>query len=153
LSKYAEKVAEVARFIPSTRERVSWSVYGRSVVAHDRVVNMPRAIVYTATWYAMGLPPTLLDAPTIVELAKRDKLDVLLKAMPTLKAELTYDAQFYDAATAEKYVGPQLVKAVEEALDYLDIKERSGGIYQALLRSPRNESNVLAAGKYRRFLG
>jgi phosphoenolpyruvate carboxylase len=153
LSKYAAKVVEVARLVPSTRERVSWTVYGRSVVAHDRVVNMPRAIVYTATWYAMGLPPTLIDAPTIVELAKQDKLDAVLKALPTLKAELTYDAQFYDPATAEKYVGPELVKIVEEALDYLDIKERSSGIYQALLRSPRNESNVLAAGKYRKFLG
>jgi len=50
-------------------------------------------------------------------------------------------------------VGSQLVKAVEEVLDYLDIKERSSGIYQALLRSPRNESNVLAAGKYSKFLG
>jgi phosphoenolpyruvate carboxylase len=38
----------------------------------------------------MGLPPTFLDAPTIVELAKQDKLDTVLKALPTLKAELTY---------------------------------------------------------------
>jgi phosphoenolpyruvate carboxylase len=77
----------------------------------------------------------------------------VLKDLPTLRAELAYDAQFYDGAAAEKYVGPQLVKAVEEALDYLDIKERSGSTYQVLLRSPRNESNVLAAGKYRKFLG
>jgi len=153
LSKYADRVAEVARFVPSTRERVSWTVYGRAVVAHDRVVNMPRAIVYTATWYAMGLPPTLLDAPTIVELAKVDKLDIVLKALPTLRAELEFDAQFYDPATAERFVGSEIVKVVEEALDYLDIRERSSGIYQALLRSQRNESNVLAAGKYRKFLG
>jgi len=153
LSKYAEKVAEIARIIPSTRDRVSWTIYGRSVVAHDRVVNMPRAIVYTASWYAMGLPPIFLDAETLVELARQDKLDAVLKALPSLKHEWTYDAQFYDPVTAEKYVGPELVKSVTEALDYLGIRERSSGIYLMLLRSPRNESNVLAAGKYRKFLG
>ncbi len=153
LSKYADKVAEMARVIPSTRDRVSWTIYGRTIVGHDRVVNMPRAIVYTASWYAMGVPPTFLDAETIVELARQDKLNAVLKVLPSLRNEWSYDAQFYDPVTAEKYVGSELVKTIEEALDYLDIRERSSGIYLTLLRAPRNESNILAAGKYRKFLG
>jgi phosphoenolpyruvate carboxylase len=114
---------------------------------------MPRAIVYTSTWCAMGLPPILLDAPTVVELARGDKLDLLLKALPAYRKEVQYDAQFYDPATAERYLGEDFVKIVNEALDYLDVRERAAGTYLALLRMYRNESNIIAMAKYRKFLG
>ncbi|MCU7786741.1 phosphoenolpyruvate carboxylase [Pyrobaculum sp. 3827-6] len=153
VAKYADKIVEMARLVPPTRDRVSWSVYGRTLTLHDRVVNMPRAIVYTSTWYAMGLPPILLDAPTVVELARGDKLDLLLRALPAYRKEVQYDAQFYDPATAERYVGEDFVKVVNEALDYLDVRERAAGTYLALLRMYRNESNIIAMAKYRKFLG
>ncbi|ACB39366.1 phosphoenolpyruvate carboxylase [Pyrobaculum neutrophilum] len=151
--KYAERVVQVARLVPGTRDRVSWAVYGRNITAEDRVVNMPRAIVYTSTWYAMGLPPIFLDAPTVVELAKSDQLDVVLRALPTLKREWEYDAQFFDPQTAAKYTSEELVKTVQEAMDYLGINARASGTYLSLLRMNRNESNILAMGKFRKFLG
>ncbi|ABL87432.1 Phosphoenolpyruvate carboxylase [Pyrobaculum islandicum DSM 4184] len=151
--KFADRIVQMARLIPGTRDRISWTVYGRNITAEDRVVNMPRAIVYTSAWYAMGLPPTFLDAPTVVELAKSDKLDLVLKALPSLRREWEYDAQFYDPQVASRYTSEDFVKVVNEMLDYLGINLRANGTYLSLLRMNRNESNILAMGKYRKFLG
>ncbi|MEZ0318550.1 MAG: phosphoenolpyruvate carboxylase [Pyrobaculum sp.] len=153
LLKYVDKVVEVARLVPGTRDRISWKEYGRSVADGERVVNMPRAIVYTSTWYAMGFPPTLLDAPYVVELAKSDKLDEVFKVLPTYKKELEYDFEYFDPATAEKYLGGELVKAALEMADYLGLEARPSPTYLALLRMPRSEPNIIAMGKYRKFLG
>ncbi|CCC81750.1 phosphoenolpyruvate carboxylase [Thermoproteus tenax] len=153
VAKYVNALLEVARLVPSTRDRVSWKVYGRQFVAEDRAVNMPRAIVYTSTWYAMGLPPIFLDSPFIVKLAKEDRLDGLLKSLPTLKKEWEYDSEFFDYDTAAKYIGEELIKSVREAMDYMGINPRTNGAYAALLRMPRSESNIIAMGKYRKFLG
>ena len=151
--KYADKVIEVARLVPSTRDRVSWTAYGRTLTGGERVVNMPRAIVYTSAWYATGLPPTLLDAPYLLELAKSDKLDLVLKVLPTYLKELEYDLEFFDRATAEKYLDGEIVKAVVELADYLGLEARPNPAYATLLRMPRNEANIIALGKYRKFLG
>jgi len=151
--KYADKVIEVARLVPSTRDRVSWTAYGRTLTGGDRVVNMPRAIVYTSAWYATGLPPTLLDAPYLLELAKSDKLDLVLKILPAYLKELEYDLEFFEKATAEKYLDGEIVKAVLELTDYLGLEARPNPAYATLLRMPRNEANIIALGKYRKFLG
>ncbi|MEM0483386.1 MAG: phosphoenolpyruvate carboxylase [Pyrobaculum sp.] len=153
IAKYVDKVVEMARLVPSTRDRVSWKAYGRQLLTEGGAVHMPRAIVYTATWYALGLPPIYLDAPFIVKLAREDKLDRLLKALPTLRKEWEYDSEFFDGATVSKYLGDELVKVVKEAFDYLDISPRKSAAYTALLRMPRSESNIIAMGKYRKFLG
>ncbi len=86
----------MAKHIPSTRDRVNWKVYGRVFEMEDGSIILPRAIVYTSTWYAMGLPPTLLDAPFILESAKNDGLDLILKLLPMYRKELEYDARFFD---------------------------------------------------------
>jgi len=151
--KYADKVIEVARLVPSTRDRVSWTAYGRTLTGGERVVNMPRAIVYTSAWYATGLPPTLLDAPYLLELAKGDKLDLVLKALPAYLKELEYDLEFFDKATAERYLDVEIVKTVVELADYLGLEARPNPAYATLLRMPRNEANIIALGKYRKFLG
>lgn len=151
--KYVERMTEVARLVPGTRDRVSWKEYGRLFSHGDAVVNMPRAIVYTATWYAMGVPPTLLDAPYVVELAKSDRLDKVLKILPTYIKDLEYDLEFFDPATAEKFLGSGMVKAVLEVADYLGIDAKPKPAYLTLLRMPRSESNIIAMGKFRKFLG
>ena len=153
LLRHVDKVVEVAGLVPSTRDRVTWKEYGRSLLDGDRVVNMPRAIVYTSTWYAMGFPPTLIDAPYLLELAKSDRLDSVLKYLPTYRRELEYDYEFFDPQTAQKYVSEELVKAAIELADYLGIGTRPSPTYLALLRMPRSEPNIIALGKYRKFLG
>lgn len=153
VAKYIDKLLEMARLVPSTRDRVSWKVYGRQFLTEGGAVNMPRAIVYTAAWYALGLPPIYLDAPLVVKLAKEDKLDHLLKILPTLRKEWEYDSEYFDEDTASKHLGEELVKTVKEAFDYMGIVPRQSAAYAALLRMPRSESNIIALGKYRKFLG
>ncbi|KUO88780.1 MAG: phosphoenolpyruvate carboxylase [Thermoproteus sp. JCHS_4] len=153
VAKYIDVLLEVARLVPSTRDRVSWKVYGRQFLTQDGAVNMPRAIVYTAAWYAMGAPPIFLDAPYVVKLAREDKLDEVLKALPTLKKEWEYDSEFFDEEVAAKYLGEEFVKVVREAMDYMGVSPRGSVAYRALLRMPRSEPNIIALGKYRKFLG
>ncbi|AEA12427.1 Phosphoenolpyruvate carboxylase [Thermoproteus uzoniensis 768-20] len=153
VAKYVNVLVEVARLVPSTRDRVSWKIYGRQFLTQDGAVNMPRAIVYTSAWYAMGLPPIYLDAPYVVRLAKEDKLDEVLKALPTLRKEWEYDSEFFDEEVAARYLGEEVVRTVKEAMDYMGISPRESAAYKALLRMPRSESNVIAMGKYRKFLG
>lgn len=151
--KHVDKIVEVARLVPSTRDRVSWKDYGRSLLDGDRVVHMPRAIVYTSTWYAMGFPPTLIDAPFFLELAKSDRLDGVLRLLPTYRRELEYDYEFFDPHTAQRYVSGELVKAAVELADYLGVETKPSPTYIALLRMPRSEPNIIALSKYRKFLG
>ncbi|MEZ0248697.1 MAG: phosphoenolpyruvate carboxylase [Thermoproteus sp.] len=153
VTRYVDRLLEVARLVPSTRDRVSWREYGRALLGEGGVVNMPRAIVYTSAWYAMGLPPTLLDAPYLLELAKSDKLDVVLKILPTYERELEYDMEFFDKTVAEKYLGEDVTKSVLELADHLGLDIRPSPAYLALLRMPRSEPNIIALGKYRKFLG
>lgn len=153
LLKYVDKMLEVAKLIPSTRDRVSWTMYGREVANEDRSITMPRAIVFTSAWYAMGLPPTFLDADFIREAYKKDELDSLLKALPVLVKEWEFDAQYYSPEVVGNYLNDEIVKSIDEALDILGIKERASGPYLTLLKSPRNEANVIALGKLRKFLG
>jgi phosphoenolpyruvate carboxylase len=151
--KYLNRLLDVARLVPSTRDRVSWKSYGRKLDTNEGPVQIPRAIVYTSAWYAMGLPPTFLDAPYIIKLAKEDKLDTILKVLPALRAEWEYDSEYFDEKTASKYLDEDFVSTVKEAMDYLGINPRTNVTYAALLRMPRNEANILALGKYRKFLG
>ncbi|MFN3805041.1 MAG: phosphoenolpyruvate carboxylase [Pyrobaculum sp.] len=151
--RYVDRVTEVARLVPGTRDRVSWKEYGRLFSHGDAVVNMPRAIVYTATWYAVGVPPTLLDAPYVIELARSGRLDKVLKILPTYIKELEYDMEFFDPVTAEKFLGGEIVKAVLEMADHLGIDAKPNPTYLTLLRMPRSDSNIIAMGKFRKFLG
>jgi phosphoenolpyruvate carboxylase len=105
---YLPKIVEVASAIPSTRERVSWKQYGRTI--EEGGVQVPRAIVYTATWYFVGVPPTLLDAQFIAWAYKTDELDVILRALPALLDEWRYDSSFYCRKRAKNVLGEDLTK-------------------------------------------
>ncbi|MEM1903091.1 MAG: phosphoenolpyruvate carboxylase [Pyrobaculum sp.] len=151
--KHVDVVTEMARFVPSTRDRVSWREYGRVLGQGERVVNMPRAIVYTATWYSLGVPPTLLDAPYLLKLVRGDRLEIVKKTLPSYFKELEYDFEFFDPATAERFISGEVVRAVLELADYLGIKTKPNPAYTALLKMPRSESNIIAMAKFRKFLG
>jgi phosphoenolpyruvate carboxylase len=148
---YLPKIAEVASAIPSTRERVSWKQYGRTI--EEGGVQVPRAIVYTATWYFVGVPPTLLDAQFIAWAYKTDELDAILKALPALLDEWRYDSSFYCRKRAENVLGEDLIKKIDEALDIMGIKPEPDETYTALLNNAETQAHALALGRIRGFLG
>ncbi|MEM1532625.1 MAG: phosphoenolpyruvate carboxylase [Desulfurococcaceae archaeon] len=147
-------IEHVINLIPSTRDRISWRSYGRLVIdGENQVINVPRAIMYTAMWYNIGLPPTLLDSPYIVKLAKKDLLDDLLKALPQLVHEWSYDSSFYDPEISAKFIGDEGVKTVNEALEYMNVDVNPNRAYVAMLKQAQTEAHVIALGKLRKFLG
>jgi phosphoenolpyruvate carboxylase len=148
---YLPKIAEVASAIPSTRERVSWKQYGRTI--EEGGVQVPRAIVYTATWYFVGVPPTLLDAQFIAWAYETDELDAILRALPALLDEWRYDSSFYCRKRAENVLGEDLTKKIDEALDIMGIKPESDETYTALLNNAETQAHALALGRIRGFLG
>jgi phosphoenolpyruvate carboxylase len=147
---YLPKIVEVASAIPSTRERVSWKQYGRTI--EEGGVQVPRAIVYTATWYFVGVPPTLLDAQFIAWAYKTDELDAILRALPALLDEWRYDSSFYCRKRAKNVLGEDLTKKIDEALDIMGIKPEPDETYTALLNNAETQEHALALGRIR-FLG
>ncbi len=153
VGKYIDKLNSYATHIPQTRDRITWKVYGRVFMAEDKVLNTPRAIVYTATWYSIGVPPTLLDADLIIDLYKKDKIDLLFKYMPYLEKELRYDSQYYDPEIAIKRLDEDIVTKINNALDILGIKPEKLDVYRSLLELNPVEPHIVALGKIRGFLG
>lgn len=148
--KYGERVSEVSSLVPSTRDRVAWRVYGRSIINGDAILNVPRAIVFTATWYALGVPPTLLDAPFMLELNKRDELDYLFRLLPALPAELSFDSRFYDRHRAERLLDERIVREIDGLLDVLGIKPEPAHEMPPFTPS---SAYILAEARARGFLG
>jgi len=153
VNRYAEKVAEASLLVPSTRDRVPWTQYGRRVTTGDgRVVNMPRAIVYTATWYILGIPPTLIDLAALPRL-NDEQMELLRRLAPFLLDEIKYDLRFYDPAYAAQRLDDHIVKRINEGLDVLGLRPEPDPTYVELLRRTKTPGSVLGLGKYRKFLG
>jgi phosphoenolpyruvate carboxylase len=114
---------------------------------------VPRAIVYTATWYFVGMPPTLLDAQFIAWAYETDELDAILRALPALLDEWRYVSSFYCRKRAENVLGEDLIKKIDEALDIMGIKPESDETYTALLNNAETQAHALALGRIRGFLG
>jgi len=156
VSKHVEKVEKVAAVIPTTRERVPWSVYGRILDGPEgKLFRVPRAIVYTAAWYTLGFPPLLLDAGYLLKAIRQELFDsVVLKLVPGLVEELAYDAKYFCPQAAREHLGESTVKLAEELLDYLGIGERASEPYASMLkRACEHEQYASALGKLRGFLG
>ncbi len=152
IQKYLDAVREVSRLVPSTRDRVSWEAYGRAMKGGESF-RLPRAIVFTCSWYMMGLPPTMLDAPLIVSAYRNGGLDAILDALPSLQHEWRFDARFLDVETARRFLGDELVDSVLASLDIMGIRDYGYEPYTSLLRGAQGEANVIALGKLRKFLG
>ena len=148
---YIGKIAELANAIPSTRDRVSWREYGRVIEGVEW--RVPRAIVYTATWYFAGVPPTLLDARFIAWAYKNDVLDDVLRALPATVEEWKFESRFYSRERAEKTLGGEIVKDIDNAFDILGIKPEPDRTYITLLNSADTQPHAIALGRIRGFLG
>ncbi|MEM0340660.1 MAG: phosphoenolpyruvate carboxylase [Acidilobaceae archaeon] len=153
LAKYATTVSDFAKHIPTTRDRVSWKTYGRVIESDNGPFHMPRAIIYTSTWYLLGLPPTLLDASFIVQAYNEGFLDDLLKILPSLEREWNLDSLFYVPQAVEKRLGSNIVNTVNNALDILGIKPERNETYATILSLGPSEAVALALGRIRGFLG
>jgi len=152
-SRYVDVIHRISLVIPSTRERVSWRIYGRTLPTPRTELSVPRAIVYTCAWYTAGIPPTFLDAEFILHLARRELLDHLLKLLPHLIDEWLYDSTFYVREVAVNRLDEYVVKKIDEALDVLGIKPEPSESYEFLVRLNPVEPHILALGKIRGFLG
>jgi len=105
---------ELFNAIPSTRERVTYQKYGRSV---EKTV-IPRAIRFTAACYTAGIPPTLLDVEVLAKMNTKD-LDTVLSAYPGMLKDLMYDISFFNPEIASKYIPTDIVKTIKESVDTL----------------------------------
>lgn len=153
VSRYLEVLNKYSIHVPSTRDRVAWREYGRTIVIEDRILNVPRAIVYTSTWYLLGVPPLLLDADFIVEVYKGGELCEVLKYLPHLMEEWRYEMSFYVPEVAAKRLGDHIVNKVNEALDIMGMKPEPNETYKSILELNPVEAHVIALGKIRGFLG
>ncbi len=153
VARYLEAVGRVAQHVPQTRERVPWREYGRALKLDDRLLSVPRAIVFTAAWYTLGVPPTLLDAPFIVELSERGRLDELHDLLPALRLEWEYDARLYVPGVARRRLGDELVEVVNRALDAMGVQAEPDDTYARTLALNPVEEQVIAAARLRGFLG
>jgi phosphoenolpyruvate carboxylase len=153
VSRYLDALIKFASYVPTTRDRITWKEYGRTFGLDDRLLNVPRAIIYTATWYVLGLPPIFLDADFIIELYKSNEIDEALNYMPYLIEEWKYEAQFYAPSVASKRLDEAIVKRVNEALDYMGIKPEINETYKSILELNPVEPHVVALAKIRGFLG
>ena len=155
VARHAERIAQVASLIPVTRERVPWKAYGRVLESKNgRIYRVPRAIVYTASWYTLGFPPLLLDSSFLLKSIKQENFDsTLLKLIPGLIEELKFEAQFFYPPVARDHLDERTVNAAVELLDHLGIDTRAEGSYAMLLKEAEREPYVLALGKLRGFLG
>uniref|UniRef100_A0A7J2U2S0 Phosphoenolpyruvate carboxylase n=1 Tax=Ignisphaera aggregans TaxID=334771 RepID=A0A7J2U2S0_9CREN len=153
VSKYLDLLVKFSSCIPSTRDRVTWKEYGRVFGLEDKLLNVPRAIVYTATWYVLGLPPIFLDTEFITESYKNNEIDEILNYMPYLIEEWEYEAQFFVPSIASKRLDEAIVKKVSEALDYMGIKPEVNETYKNILELNPVEPHVIALAKIRGFLG
>jgi len=152
-SRYISAIQKVAEAVPNTRDRVSWKDYGRLLPAQSEKFSVPRAIVYTATWYSVGVPPIYLDADFIVDLYRSDELDYILKLLPYLEKEWLYDSKFYVRNIALNRLDEHIIKKIDEALDILGVKPEPSETYRALIELNPIEPHISALGRIRGFLG
>ncbi|MCS7110627.1 MAG: phosphoenolpyruvate carboxylase [Ignisphaera sp.] len=153
VARYIDVVNKYASVIPTTRDRISWREYGRSIVLEDKMLSTPRAIVYTATWYILGVPPLLLDADFIIEAYRRDAIDWVFKYMPYLKKEWEYEAQFYVPQVAERRLDGEIVLKINKAMDVMGVRHEPAELYRKLIELNPIEPYILSLGKMRGFLG
>lgn len=102
IEKYAPHINEMAKFVPSRRERlqhVGLLGYSRGVGE----VKLPRAIQFTAACYSMGIPPEFIGTGRGLKKAKKHGLLPVLEAhFKTLAWELTHAGKFLNKENLSK---------------------------------------------------
>ncbi len=104
-------IGKLFNVVPSTRERVPHSGYGRQVDGK----RLPRAIRFTAALYSAGIPPTVLDLEYIAR-ADSKKLEAILETYPGLVSDLGFDLSFFNEEIAMHYMPKDKVRRITEAV-------------------------------------
>jgi phosphoenolpyruvate carboxylase len=103
LEAFAPHINEMAKFIPSRRERVQHVGlfgYNRGV----GTVKLPRAINFTGACYSMGIPPEFIATGRGLQKAKElGLLPLLEKHFFTLRSELKHAGKFLNLENLEKF--------------------------------------------------
>ncbi len=109
LRSMTSRIIEVAKHMPRTRDRITFTEYGRG----KGDARLPRAITFTATCYTMGVPPTLLDTDALTSswrhISELPQTDLLVKGYE-------YDLSYYDRDTASKWLPKDIVNDIDDAV-------------------------------------
>lgn len=103
----APYINELARFVPSRRERVQHIGlfgYSRGV----GTVRLPRAIQFTGACYSLGIPPEFIATGRGLKAAKKaGLLDVVEEHFFTLRSELKHAGKFLNLENLERFAVKQ----------------------------------------------
>lgn len=180
-----ELIPLIASYAPRVRARMSHSEYGRSFsslaftmdkeilsMKPPEGIKLPRAIHFAASLYTMGIPPSLVGLGRGLKRVERElgaeALELVLKVLPLLRHDVSYDARFYVKDIVEKYVSdPKALKLLEEdiaiARDFFGADATPSEEYvkalvearEAIARNSKDEAEkaIARAGKMRGSLG
>ncbi|MEK9160287.1 MAG: phosphoenolpyruvate carboxylase [Patescibacteria group bacterium] len=126
LEAFAPHINEMAKFIPSRRERVQHVGlfgYNRGVGQ----VKLPRAINFTGSCYSMGIPPEFVGTGRGLLAAKNlGLLPLLEKHFFTLRSELKHAGKFLNMENLRHYASTE--KWAQEILEDVRLCEEILGI-------------------------
>ena len=124
IESIAPIINQIAAFVPSRRERllhIGLFGYSRGVGA----VKLPRAIVFTAALYSLGVPPELIATGRGLRAAAKAKLMPLLDShYPALREDIVHAGKYFNAENLS------LLAAQYPAFE--EIKEDIAGIEEIL---------------------
>ena len=135
--RIADRILQVAAYIPRRRARLSPGEYPRSLsesiaFTGDKTLleqaerlkgrPFPRAITFTAALYTMGLPPSLIGLGRGIRQASRklgegDVESVLRELLPLLPLDIVFDLQFYSIRIAERYLDAETLQLIREDVE------------------------------------
>ncbi|NPA05000.1 MAG: phosphoenolpyruvate carboxylase [Crenarchaeota archaeon] len=144
LLRAADRIVEVARLVPSKRDRMPMESYSRDVsqaiaftldkqlisLGRGRI-PLPRAIKFTAACYTMGIPPGLIGLGRglrrIRERLGGRILEEIIELAPLLRLDVEYDTAYMSPELAKTYLPESLVEEYMEdarlAADILGVGE------------------------------
>lgn len=163
LKAMANTILEVSEHVPNTRERILFKEYGR--VSGE--ILLPRAIPLTASFYTIGLPPSLIDIGVLNSVSGRD-LEILIETYDT-HPDYQYDLIYYSEEILSKWLPREIFidirRDIRKAIESLgispegDVDQEYWRYGEKVLRSVREGktleamSYIAEMAKIRGFLG
>lgn len=146
--KIEEVVSEVARIIPSQRDRLIArgpmkyvreapdvealaKLTGDNELSNEllrmkigKKISLPRAISFTATMYTVGVPPTIIGTGRGLEEVKKRlgsafQEKLICELYPSLESDLKFDFQFVDLKNARKFIDATAIKEIATDIEIL----------------------------------
>jgi len=184
LTQAYDRLTPLFESMPKTRARMERARYGRrlheAVSFISRYLNelglrsvenivLPRAIIYTASWYTIGFPPSLIGLGRGLERVRKelseDLFDFLIRGYKGLCEDLKYEEKFTVLDATQKFLNEKTFSLLLEDLDilkeYLDfIPNPSEHYYNLCLEAvkslgnkPKLQDIVLRMALHRKSLG